>query len=282
MITTAIFWTKLSNGLNAPDTFTALAFVTMVALPMAKLLDAYPRFMSGLACFQRIETYLVLEEWQDRRLTIESYESHGSEKGIPDEDPANDLAPPLSQRPIDLQPPNPSIVFVDASIAAAGTDVILKNVNISVPHSKLTIILGRTGSGKSTLLRAMLGEAILTNGGIYIRDRDRQIAYCDQSPWLRDISIQENIIADKTYTKDWYDTVLNACLLDNDLRQLPNGDQTVSGEGGSNLSGGQKQRIVSCKPYYAIFHLTKTVVRHLQELSIRRRLFSSWTTYLVL
>lgn len=259
VITVAIFWTNLSNGLNATDTFTALAFLTMVAFSMARLLDAYPRLMSGLACFQRIETYLLLDEWQDGRLTIQSQASYDSEKGTPGIDPSNDLALPLSQHPINLQPLKPPIEFADASIAAQGTDVILENVNISIPHLKLTVIVGRTGSGKSTLLRAMLGEAVLTNGSIYIRDRDHQIAYCDQSPWLRNSSIRENIIVDKMYTKDWYDTVLNACLLDDDLRQLPNGDQTIAGEGGSNLSGGQKQRIVSCVPSYVILHLTKLV-----------------------
>lgn len=255
VITVAIFWTNLSNGLNAPDTFTALAFVIMTALPMAKLLDAYPKFMSSLGCFQRIETYLLLEERQDGRAIIESHNDHSSGKDGSEVDPSNCPVLPTSQLPIELHPPQSPIVFLDASIAAAGKQPILKSVNFVAMRSKLTIILGRTGSGKSTLLRAILGEAILIDGCIYIEQR--QIGYCDQNPWLRDISIRGNIIGDKAYDKDWYKAVLDSCLLSDDIQQLPNGDETMSGNGGSNLSGGQKQRIVSREPLYVVLRLIR-------------------------
>lgn len=227
----------------------------MTALPMAKLLDSYPKFMSSLGCFKRIETYLLLEERQDKRAIIESHRSHSPKKHDSEKNPSNCLALPTHQLPIELQPTQSPIVFLDASIAAAGKVPILKSVNIAVTHSKLTVVLGRTGSGKSTLLKAMIGEANLIDG--FIQIEQVQIGYCDQNPWLRNISIRGNIIGDKAYSQDWYTTVLDACLLSEDIQQLPNGDETMCGDGGSNLSGGQKQRIVSCEPRYVVLRLTQ-------------------------
>lgn len=247
IITAAILWTGLSNGLNATDTFTALAFVTMTALPMAKLLAAYPKFMSILGCFKRIEAYLLLEERLDSRVVIDNHKSRGSEKDESEKDLSNCSTLETSQVANEPCIPHAPVVFWNASIAPPGKGPILKGVNISVAHSTLVMVLGRTGSGKSTFLRAIVGEANLTDGAIYIEQR--QIAYCDQASWLKGLSIRENIIGERSYDADWYETVLNACLLIEDIRQLPHGDQTMSGDGGSNLSGGQRQRIVRHNPF---------------------------------
>lgn len=242
IITAAVLWTTLSNGLVASETFTALAVATITALSIAHLMQYYPLFMSAVGCFQRIQVYLQLDEWQDRRQTMNGLiftNSHDLEKDSSD---GSDLH--TDKTVVQLPSRQPSIVFIDATIAAAiGKSPILKSVNMSIARSTLALVLGRTGSGKSTFLRSIIGEATLTDGTIYVEEC--QIAYCDQSPWLRNVSVRENIIESNVFDADWYQTVVEACLLREDISQWPDGDQTLSGDFGSNLSGGQKQRIVS-------------------------------------
>jgi ABC-type bacteriocin/lantibiotic exporter with double-glycine peptidase domain len=242
IMTAAILWATLSNGLVASETFTALAIVVITALAMARLMQYYPLFMSAVGCFQRIQLYLELDERQDGRRTMSDVvmpKSQGSEKDSSD-------GSQLHMEKSEAESPayQSSIAFIDASIApTAGTGPVLRSVNVSIPRSKLAVVLGRTGAGKSTLLRSIIGEATITEGSIYVEQC--QIAYCDQNPWLRNVSVRDNIIGDSVQDANWYQTVVEACLLDEDIKQWHHGDQTMSGDAGSNLSGGQKQRIVS-------------------------------------
>lgn len=55
--------------------------------------------------------------------------------------------------------------------------------------------------------------------------------------------LQDNILFGRNYDKEYYQKVLEACALTQDIQMLPGGDQTEIGEKGINLSGGQKQRV---------------------------------------
>jgi ATP-binding cassette subfamily C (CFTR/MRP) protein 1 len=70
------------------------------------------------------------------------------------------------------------------------------------------------------------------------------IAYCAQTPWLVNKTIQENILGSSLFDGQWYARVLKAAALLDDLKSYPIGDRTVVGSKGITLSGGQKQRIV--------------------------------------
>lgn len=48
-----------------------------------------------------------------------------------------------------------------------------------------------------------------------------------------------------TIDEERYRAVIKACCLDQDISDLPDGDETQVGSSGVNLSGGQKQRLVS-------------------------------------
>jgi ATP-binding cassette, subfamily C (CFTR/MRP), member 1 len=53
------------------------------------------------------------------------------------------------------------------------------------------------------------------------------------------------------YDSEWYETVIEACGLQQDLAILPDGDETVVGSKGITLSGGQKQRLALARVLYA-------------------------------
>jgi hypothetical protein len=56
--------------------------------------------------------------------------------------------------------------------------------------------------------------------------------------------VQQSITGASAFDLRWYSSVIRSCALDEDLRQLPQGDQTQIGSKGIALSGGQSQRIV--------------------------------------
>lgn len=283
VMTAAILWTTFSSGLKASETFTALAIVVITSLSMARAMLCYPIFVSTLGCFQRIQTYLLLEERQDRRRSINDLVLSN---GYPSEKHASyHSVSPVDKPPLELRAPqtSTSVMFVNASVAAAaGREPLLKGVDVSVSRGKLAVVLGRTGCGKSTFLRAIIGEANLTDGHVYVERH--QVAYCDQTPWLKNVPVRANITGDHAYDKDWYKTVVDACLLADDMQQFPSGDQTPSGDNGSNLSGGQKQRIVRFLPsihavsLFSPSNKLTPLARLLRGPSTRRLLCSCWTT----
>lgn len=112
------------------------------------------------------------------------------------------------------------------------------------PHKAVYLIIASVGSGKSTLLKAILGEIENVSGTRRMR-RGIRVAFCDQEPWLLDQSVKENIVGSRAFDQDWYDRVVDACALAQDITGFAEGDATGVGSGGSALSGGQKSRVVS-------------------------------------
>ena len=64
-------------------------------------------------------------------------------------------------------------------------------------------------------------------------------------------TLQDNILFGQAFDKEYYQQVLEACALTQDIRMLPGGDQTEIGEKGINLSGGQKQRVSLARAVYS-------------------------------
>lgn len=119
---------------------------------------------------------------------------------------------------------------------------ILRSINIRIPRTKLTMIVGPVGSGKSTLLKGMLGELPLSEGTVELSSL--RVAFCDQTPWHMNGTIRESIVGASQFDEKWYKSVIRACALEEDLCQAANGDHSKIGSKGISLSGGQSQRIV--------------------------------------
>lgn len=214
VIAGGIFWTSFSGGLAPAEVFTTLSIISLVAAPLSVLLVAFPQFMAVMASFTRIQNFLLLDEQVDFRA------SNGNTE----------------------QPPQIAEIS-GLTVSISGQEkAILSDISASFKRSTVTIVLGPVGSGKSTLLKTLIGETDVLKGMIRI---DRQsISYCDQSPWIRNATIRNNVIAENAYDDAWYRKVLHACHLEEDTAGLPDADETLTGSNGINLSGGQKQRIV--------------------------------------
>jgi ATP-binding cassette, subfamily C (CFTR/MRP), member 1 len=113
---------------------------------------------------------------------------------------------------------------------------ILKDISTRFPRPSFTIIVRPVESGKSTILRSLLGEASCSRGVIRVCTPD--VAFCDQTPWLINASVRNNIFPGSDLDRLWYETVLQTCALKKDLEKFLDGDSTWVGSGGMILSGG--------------------------------------------
>lgn len=124
---------------------------------------------------------------------------------------------------------------------------VFSNLNLEVKAGNLTMIVGKVGTGKTSLLHAVLGELIKTRGDVRVNGT---ISYASQSAFILNCSLRDNITFGAEYDEDWYNQVVYACALEDDLDILPAGDTTQIGERGINLSGGQKQRVSLARAIY--------------------------------
>ncbi|KAK7953218.1 multidrug resistance-associated [Apiospora saccharicola] len=133
---------------------------------------------------------------------------------------------------------------------SSSDDAVVKGLETHIgPDCHLTIIVGPVGCGKSTLLKALLSETSKTSGVVSVCSSE--IAYCDQTAWIINGSIRENIVGTSDFDESWYRSIIQATALEFDLQQLPNGDSTIVGSKGLKLSGGQKSRVSIARAIYA-------------------------------
>lgn len=189
----------------------------------------YSRLMSIIMHLGKIESYLLQPEIQDQRHGLEST--------------ANVKGTTRAALRRKRRPDNYPINVRNAYLASPNKhQSILKALNVRVRIGEMLAVVGPTGCGKSLFMRTLIGECNLKSGSFYVTPGP--IAYCDQTPWLSNMSIRENIIGKSEFNAGWYMEVLEACALSEDIRRLPGGDNYVVGSDGAKLSGGQKQRVV--------------------------------------
>lgn len=125
----------------------------------------------------------------------------------------------------------------------------LNSVNLKCAPDKLLVgIVGSVASGKTSLLELIMGELpVEACGRVSVNGR---ISYSPQEPWIFNGSIKENIVYDEQWDESRYQQVLDKCALLDDLKHLPAGDETMTGERGSALSGGQKARVNLARAIY--------------------------------
>ncbi|KAK5646552.1 hypothetical protein RI129_005016 [Pyrocoelia pectoralis] len=119
-------------------------------------------------------------------------------------------------------------------------DLVLKNVDLTIEHNQLVVIIGSVGSGKSSLFHILLNELPVISGYAKVGGR---ISYASQTPWLFGGSIRQNILFGSLYEEERYKKVIKVCALESDINSFAYGDQNIMGERGTTLSGGQKARI---------------------------------------
>jgi len=100
---------------------------------------------------------------------------------------------------------------------------------------------------QSSILSLLIKELPISSGTLDVSGR---ISYASQDVWIFSGTIRQNILFGSFLNEKLYSSVINACALNEDFAQMPNGDETVVGERGITLSGGQKARINLARALY--------------------------------
>ncbi len=130
---------------------------------------------------------------------------------------------------------------------------VLKQIDLTIAAGAFVGIVGHTGSGKSTLLSLLLrfyaapkeslfidGQAIEQFGEQAYRE---QVGLVPQEPFLIAATVRENIAMGRSLTNEQIIAAAQSAQAHEFVSALPNGYETVLGEGGARLSVGQKQLI---------------------------------------
>ncbi|ETS74012.1 hypothetical protein PFICI_13878 [Pestalotiopsis fici W106-1] len=225
-----------SHTLDVTTIFTAVSYVLLLATPLGMLLQTMPAFLSTFTCLSRIQEFLEKESQIDFRKSPLKLDQK-TPTYTQEQTRAGDGTAPL-------------IKVSDGSFGWEIGKPCVSNINIEIPSSKLTIIVGPVASGKSTLCKALIGEVPIAQGSVEIDVSNLKVGYCDQTPLLFNSTIRENITAFATMNESRYQQVLDATLLQQDLASLPMGDESKIGSNGITLSGGQKQRVALARALF--------------------------------
>jgi ABC-type bacteriocin/lantibiotic exporter with double-glycine peptidase domain len=132
--------------------------------------------------------------------------------------------------------------------------LVVRDVTIAVPAGATVAIVGRSGSGKSTLATLLLGLHRPTEGriiydGYNLIELDhkllrRQLGMVPQNPFIFAGSIRNNIaLTDPGLSFDQVAAAARRACIDEDIRAMGMGYETIVADGGATLSGGQRQRL---------------------------------------
>jgi ABC-type multidrug transport system fused ATPase/permease subunit len=251
IILSAVYWTKAESGLSIATAFTSIALISIVSGPVMLIIVSFMQLATALGCFTRLQTFLLQDDRVDGREIIgaSAKSSLSAPRTAQTVETRDDVElvrlPAAEQRPDSIETnESEKVVSLRNACLEAGEDArILHDVNLDIHRGTLNMVVGRVGCGKSSLLKAIIGELCLASGSITVNVQS--MAYCDQIPWLQNISIRHNIAGQTPMDEEWLKTVLYACALDEDVAHLALGDRSIVGTGGVALSGGQKQRVVS-------------------------------------
>ena len=218
-------WLQQSGSLSLPYLLSVLLFVFDLFSPLKALYGEASRLTVMNAALDRIEAVLNETELPDKGTAHIPNESSGS----------------------------PEICFDNVTFAYQDKEV-LHNISFSMQKNTMTALVGPSGGGKSTIVNLLARLWDVKSGKATIRGTDirdvplaelmEQISMVFQRVYLFQDTIYNNISMGKpdATEEEVYEAAKKARCYDF-IMALPDGFQTVIGEGGATLSGGEKQRI---------------------------------------
>lgn len=169
----------------------------------------------------------------------------------------------------EVPPERGDITLKDVRFTYSGDQTVIDGVNVTIPFGQRVAFVGPSGSGKSTLAKLLLrlydpdgGEVRM--GGVDLRrcrtvDVRQRFGVVPQDPYFFATTIRENLKVTRPNATE--EEQRHACEVANAwefISKMPQGLDTLIGEGGARLSGGQKQRLAIARsllnnPRYLVF-----------------------------
>lgn len=150
--------------------------------------------------------------------------------------------------------------FKNVTFAYDGSNDVLNGISFKAAENQLTAIVGDSGGGKSTIAKLIAGFWNVGSGEILIgknnindmplKQNMELVTYASQENFLFNKTVLENLkMAKEDATMDEIQKACEKASCHDFIMSLPNGYETVVGEGGANLSGGEKQRIAIARSF---------------------------------
>ncbi|GAB9476037.1 Abc transporter c family member 2, partial [Globisporangium polare] len=244
------FYVIVRGNLSVTDAFTLIAIVNISRLAVNMFPLGIAAASQAQIAYSRVDAYLKSDE-------LTAFASVGAEAAPRGSISVRDAHLQWSRQQQCVDAVRPEVVIVSESAdkreESGGESFVtpgaftLEGVNIEIDAGELVMIVGTVGAGKSSLLNAILGEMKIAEG---VMEVNGEISYVSQEAWIRNSTVQDNILFEAPFDVERYQQVLEAAQLAMDLYALPNGDQTEIGERGINLSGGQKARVAIARAMY--------------------------------
>ncbi len=181
---------------------------------------------------------------------------------------STDSTTPEPRRPVDM-PSAGDLAVHDLEFHYAADQPVLQGINLTIPYGQRIALVGPSGSGKSTLAKMFLRlydpeEGSVSCGGVDLRkcrttDVRHRFGVVPQDPYFFHTTIRENLLI--VYPGASNERIQHVCESANIwgfIEQLPDGLDTLIGEGGARMSGGQRQRLAIARallhdPEYLVF-----------------------------
>ena len=164
---------------------------------------------------------------------------------LPTEHGVGQIVPPTSD--------SESVVLENVSFTD-GSSSVLRDVSLSISAGEHVSIVGGSGSGKSTIAKLIIGLLLPTRGQVRINGVDTKLAdlaslrqhvgYLDPDDALVPGSVRDNITLGRLVSEADIEEVMNLCLLRDEVRRLPRGQETEVLALGANLSYSVRRRIL--------------------------------------
>lgn len=150
-----------------------------------------------------------------------------------------------------------------------GKKLLFEDAEMHIPAGKTVALIGASGSGKTTFLDLLLGLLHPQSGSICYDSYDlvsgtdsngmctaflgEIVSYIPQTVYLNGETIRHNVAFMENYDSIDEERVINslkAAQIWDDVCEMPQGIDTLIGEGGVAISGGQRQRIALARTLY--------------------------------
>lgn len=212
----------LGHQLSIGELLAFLAYMRLFFQPLRELSQKYSIVQSAMASAERIFQLL------DRENTIE--------------EPAAPVQPEIIAG---------HVVFQRVSFGYKEGERVLNDISLDIPAGKTVALVGTTGAGKSTLINLLVRffdpqQGKITLDGVDIKKITtatlrKNIGVVLQDVYLLQDTLMANIVMDTETTREQVNRILAHAGMTGFVGKLPDGLDTIIGEGGHELSTGEKQ-----------------------------------------
>ena len=225
----AVGWcaVKISKGIMTVGTFTAIIqLVGQIQTPFRELAGVVPQVFAMTASAERIMEFEELPDEKYSNADFDAKKVYESMEAI------------VAQN-------------IDFSY---DSEKIFDATSVTIEKNSITAIAGISGIGKSTFMKLILGILEPDNGKIIIKTKDCSytadasarslFAYVPQGNMILSGTVGDNIrFMKEGITEEDVENAAKVACIDEVIRELPKGYDTILGEGGAGLSEGQIQRL---------------------------------------